>query len=140
MRWIKHPSAYYRSAAVADIRDALGIDGYGAWWVLLERVAESWDGKSEPELRLPVNEWRSISGLKPKDLDLLLAILEEHAVLFCEIEERKMRVRAPILLQMQDDWTSGTRRNSGVTPEPHRSGSVQRQTENQIKKKTVIHV
>ena len=123
MRWIKHPSAYCRSAAVADIRDALGIAGYGALWVLLERVAESWDGKSEPELRLPVNEWRAMSGLKPKSLDLLLAILEEHAVFFCEIEERKMRVRAPILLQMQDDWTSRTRRNSGVTSEPHRSGS-----------------
>lgn len=123
MRWIKHPSAYCRSAAVADIRDALGIAGYGALWVLLERVAESWDGKSEPELRLPVNEWRTMCGLKPKGLDLLLAILEEHAVLFCETEGRKMRVKAPILLQMQDDWTSRTRRNSGVMPEPHRSGS-----------------
>ena len=123
MRWIKHPSAYCRSAVVADIRDALGISGYGALWVLLERVAENWDGKSEPELRLPVNEWRAMSGLTQKNLDVLLAILAEHAVLSYEIEERKMRIRAPILLQMQDDWTSRTRRNSEVTPEPRRSAS-----------------
>ena len=117
MRWIKHPSACSRSAAVADIRDALALPDMAHCGCCLSAWPKVGTAKANRNCAC-----RSMSGLKPKSLDLLLAILEEHAVLFCEIEERKMRVRAPTLLQMQDDWTSRTRRNSGVTPEPHRSG------------------
>jgi hypothetical protein len=68
MRWIKHPSAFCRSAAMSEVRESLGPAGYGAAWLLLERIAESWSGKNEPELCLSEKEWRNSCGIFVKKL------------------------------------------------------------------------
>ena len=123
MRWIKHPSSFCRSAAMTDVREALGPAGYGATWLLLERIAEAWNGKTEPELRVSVREWAKTCGLSSKKLQELLNVLKNHAIIFAEIEESKLRLTAPILLELQDEWTGRTRKNSGVAPEPVGSDS-----------------
>lgn len=123
MRWIKHPSSFCRSAAMTDVREALGPAGYGAVWLLLERIAEAWSGKTEPELCVSVREWAKTCGLSAKKLQDLLDILEVHGIIFAENAESKLRLTAPILLELQDEWTGRTRKNSGVTPEPHGSDS-----------------
>ena len=118
MRWIKHPSSFCRSAAMTDVRETLG-----AVWLLLERIAETWSGKTEPELCVSAREWARTCGLSAKKLQDLFGILENHGIIFSKDEGSKLRLTAPILLELQDEWTGRTRKNSASTPEPLVSNS-----------------
>ena len=76
MRWLKHPGGFCHSPAMSELRDALGFAGYGAFWVLLERIAETWNGQGEPELALTEKEWQVSCGFSPKQFRLFLEILQ----------------------------------------------------------------
>lgn len=118
-----------------DVRETLGSAGYGAMWLLLERIAEEWDGTIDPELRLSVKEWRKTCGFSAKKLQDLLKVLQNYGIIFAETDENKLCLTAPILLTLLDEWTSRNRKNSGVAPEPLRSHSgIQTEQEPDINK------
>jgi hypothetical protein len=123
MRWFKHQSVMGRSPAMSELRSVLGLAGYGALWLLLERVAEVWDGSGEPDLCLPECDWRASCGLSTKKFQIFTEILQKHDIIRMEQCGSLLRLKAPILLQLQDEWTRKTRKNSGVATEPIRSDS-----------------
>ena len=123
MRWIKHPSSFCRSEAMTEVREALGTEGYGAVWLLLERIAEPWEGKVDPELRVSISEWKRTCGISLKKLQVLLDILQEHGIIFTENNQNKLRLAAPIILEFKDESTRKTRKNFGITPESFRKDS-----------------
>lgn len=137
MRWIKHPSNFSRSAAMSEVREKCGAAGYGAVWMILERIAENFDAselKIEPELCISEKEWRLSCGLSATKLQDLLEILQNHSVIFSENGNSRLRLTAPILLQLQDESTRKARKNSGVAPEPCRSDSGLQQTTTEQKR------
>lgn len=116
---------------MSEVRETFGPAGYGAVWLLLERIAESWSGsalESEPELCLSLKEWTKTCELSGKKLQELLTILQQHNILRAEIVGNRVLLQAPILLELQDEWTSRTRRNSKATTEPLGSNSGIQQT------------
>jgi hypothetical protein len=123
MRWIKHPSGMGHHPAMSELRSVLGLAGYAALWLLLERVAETWNGVDEPELCLPEREWRVSCGFSAKKFQIFAEILQKHSIIRIEKCDSLLRLKAPILLQLQDEWTRKTRKNSGVDPESLRSHS-----------------
>jgi hypothetical protein len=129
MRWIKHPCNFSRSAAMSKIRERFGPAGYGAVWLMLERIAEDFavsGQKMEPDLCLSEKEWRFSSGLSTQKLQNLLEVLQNHGVIFAENREKRIRLTSPILAQLQDEWTRRTRKNSGATQEsPQNSHSIE---------------
>ena len=108
---------------MTDVLETLGPSGYGATWLLLERIAGEWDGKTEPELQLSHKSWKKACGLSTRKLQELFKILENHGIIFSKNEENKTLLSAPILLELLDEWTTRTRKNSGVFPEPLPSDS-----------------
>jgi len=134
MRWIKHPSNFSRSAAMSEVRERCGPAGYGAFWMLFERIAENFEGisqQSEPTLCFSEKEWRNSCGLSSKKLHDLLNILQKHHVIFTKIADSRLCLEAPILLRLQDESTRKARKNSGVLPEPCRNDSGLQQTTEQ---------
>lgn len=123
MRWIKHPSAFSRSATMADVLEALGPSGYGATWLLLERIAESWDGSTEPELRISMKQWKQACYLSARKFEDLLGILKDHGIVFSKSDGDKLSLTAPILVELRDESTRKAGRNSGTTPEYSRKDS-----------------
>ena len=139
MRWIKHPSMFCRSPAMSDVLHIAGPAGYGAVWLILERIAEVWDGQGEPSLRLSEKEWRNICRIPAKKLQNLFEILEEHAVIVVENDAGVLRLIAPILLELQDEWTSRVRKRAGVTPEQlgsHSGTETEQESERDKDRKT----
>lgn len=140
MRWIKHPSSFCRSAAMTDVREALGPAGYGATWLLLERIAEAWNGQNEPELRVSMREWTKTCGISTKKLHELIGVLENHGIILSKSDGSKLRISASILLELQDEWTSRTRKNSGADREPLETHSGIQQIKPEKEKNKDIHV
>lgn len=136
MRWIKHPSTFSRHAAMLELRDILGPAGYGAAWLLLERIAEAWDGNGEPELCLSLQEWKYVCGVSSQKFQKLIEILQQHTIIQTENVRFRLLVKASILLQLQDEWTRRVRQNSKVTPELVGSHlGAQTETDNRRKKR-----
>ena len=100
-----------------ELRDILGPAGYGAAWLLLERIAEAWDGNGEPELCLSLQEWKYVCGVSSQKFQKLIEILQQHTIIQTENVRFRLLVKASILLQLQDEWTRRVRQNSKVTPE-----------------------
>ncbi len=127
---------------MSEVRESLGPAGYGAVWLLLERIAESWSGPAlgnEPGLCISAKEWAKTCELSSKKLHELLEILKNHSIILSESVNSKLCLKAPILLELQDDWTSRARRNSGVTPEQLGSDSGIQQTRTEKEKNTDRH-
>ncbi|GHV49907.1 hypothetical protein FACS1894168_0330 [Deltaproteobacteria bacterium] len=119
MRWIKHPCNFSRSAAMSEVREKFGPAGYGAVWLILERIAEDFGvspQKTEPDLCLSEKEWRYSSGFSTQKLKNLLEILQNHSVILVETGENRIRLQSPILAQLLDEWTKRARKNSGAAP------------------------
>ena len=108
---------------MSEVRESLGPAGYGAAWLLLERIAESWSGKNEPELYLSEKEWRNSCGISVKKLHELLEIMQNHEIIAVETINSRLLLKAPILLSLQDEWTSRQRKNSGAAPDSLESDS-----------------
>ena len=131
MRWIKHPSNFSRSAAMSEVREKCGPAGYGAFWMLFERIAENFEGISQnsaPELCISEKEWRYSCGLSAKKLHDVLKILQSHGLIFTKNSDSRLCLEAPILLQLQDESTRKARKNSGMAPESCRNDSGLQQT------------
>lgn len=135
MRWFKHVSGIGRSPAMSELRSVLGLAGYGALWLLLERIAEAWDGSGEPDLCLPEREWRVSCDFSAKKFQILTEVLQKHGIIRMEQSGSMLRLQAPILLQLQDEWTRKARKNSGVPPEPiQRHSGIQTEAYPEIEK------
>jgi hypothetical protein len=132
MRWIKHPSNFSRSAAMCEVRETLGPSGYGAFWMIVERIAENFEANSQetmPGLCISEKEWRNSCGLSAKKLHDLLEILKNHGMIFLENAAPRYRLTAPFLLRLQDESTRKARKNSGIVPESRGNDSGPQQTE-----------
>ncbi len=123
MRWFKHLSGIGRSPAMSELRSVLGLAAYGAFWLLLERIAEAWDGSGEPDLCLPEREWRLCCDCSAKKFQMLMEFLQKRDIIRMEQCGSLLRLKVSMLLQLQDEWTRKSRKNSGAPPEPGRSDS-----------------
>jgi len=115
MYWLKHYCNFSRSAAMSEVREKFGAAGYGAVWLILERIAEDFavtPQKTEPDLCISEKEWRHSCGLSAKKLHDLLEILQNHGVISTEKRENRIRIKSAILAQLLDEWTKRTRKKS----------------------------
>ena len=120
MRWIKHPCNFSRSAAMSEVRERFGAAGYGAVWLILERIAEDFavtPQKTEPDLCISEKEWRFSCGLSAQKLQNLLEVLQNHGVISTEKHENRIRMKSSILAQLLDEWTKRTRKKTDSCPE-----------------------
>lgn len=142
MRWIKHFSDFSQTKAMTNVLEKLGTSGYGATWILLERIAATCDSKSEPELKLSIKAWKKACGLSPKKLQDLLGILEIHEIIFSKFDGNKLTLVAPILVNIRDEWSKRKSKNSGAAQEsfPSDSGTkTEQQSEERNKEQNKTH-
>ena len=138
MRWIKHPCNFSRSAAMSEVRERFGAAGYGAVWLILERIAEDFavtPQKNEPDLCISEKEWRISCGLSAQKLKVLLEVLQNHGVISTEKNENRIRIKSPILAQLLDEWTKRARKKPEACSENPRPEQTREDVDKNIKDK-----
>lgn len=60
--------------------DRFGLEGYGAFWVMVEVIAENMTQCGFPELSLPEKSWRKFIQFPPKKFHLFLDFLREKEI------------------------------------------------------------
>lgn len=127
MKWFKHPKNLWGHPVVAEIRGELGIHGYGAVCLILEKIAGPWKHNPKdavvPFLALPMKEWQQLLGFSPKKFKKFMEICENPDFIQLKIDRKMIRVEAAILLIYHDEYSRKRKENSGQTPESARTNS-----------------
>ena len=122
MRWFTHPHNLWLYPMVAEVRAELGLHGYAAVCLILERVAEVWnikkgDPPTMPELSLPFRDWQRLLEFSPKKFQKFMEICQNDSFIHMKIEQKMVCVKAPILLEWRDEYTDKQLQKSRQAPD-----------------------
>ena len=116
MRWFKHLSIASEDEKLAEILDTHGAEGYGVYWLIVEKIAFLMDGTDRTVARYSVKKWSKFCGKSPKVFRKFLESFQELSLFNVEISENNsdfLEIDCPTLLKFRDEYT----KKSGVTPD-----------------------
>lgn len=144
MRWMKHLSVAHSDPAIATILEALGPEGYGIYWLMLEHVALSIEKDSDtiPSRTHSAVEWSNICHCSARRLRQFCEISTELR-LICSTSVAELRqfgsrrvadrlqIDIPKLLKYRDEYS----KRSGESPSQDREQSREQKESTTEKKK-----
>jgi hypothetical protein len=102
LKWFKHFSNACKSLKINSMIDDLGIKGYGYYWLLVEVLAENFDGENI-NIELHYVELSSRIRIKSKSkLIQFLQKMESHSLLSFSNSGEFFSISFPILKELQD--------------------------------------
>jgi hypothetical protein len=113
MRWMKHMSRAHEDEAMAELIAEYGPEGYGVWWIILEKIAAQMDKTQKCYCRYPVRNWATSCGISPKKFRKIAEKLSKLGKVEVSFEENFCSIACLNLLKFRDEYT----KKSGQTPD-----------------------
>lgn len=136
MKWFKHFSDAHDDEIMDQMIERFGVESYGVWWIILERIAYQMGDSNKTSVTYPAKTWRKVTKISPQKLKKVVSFLQENKKLFLETSEDLITIDCPKLLEIRDEWTKRQSKHSGVSQESLGSFSVtDTDTEEDIKNK-----
>ena len=126
MKYFNHMTSSAEDEKHEILIDKAGLAGYGAYWIVLEKVASQIRRESiSTSLALSWRNWARYLRSSTKKSQFLLKSAQEAGLLQLTEEGSMVRVDIPNLLKYADEYTRKLRTNSRLTPDklPTESGS-----------------
>lgn len=102
MKWVKHYYNASYSVELNELVDTFGLEGYARYWLVLELLAEKFDGESI-KFTLHFEEISRKVRIKfAKKLETFMQKLPKSCITFKKIREKVYEIEAPILLNLMD--------------------------------------
>lgn len=125
MRWLKHLSCAHEDELMAELIEEFGPEGYGVWWIILERIAASMGESEKTSLRYSARNWASSCRISEnRFIEIVTYLSENHPTFRAKITEKHVTIECPNLLKYRDEYS---RRNkkivSGQSPDKLRTMS-----------------
>jgi len=109
VKWIQHYSHAGRDEVLSGLRDRFGTEGYGAWWLIVETIAEQIHDNPRDFAEYSLKKWREITGISTKKLQKILNFLEKNEKISVENSAKDgivcLRIRIPKILKIADEYT-----------------------------------
>ena len=128
MKWFKHMSSSADDEAMSMLIDEYGIEGYGIYWAIVEKIASQMDGSGRCSARYSVQRWASFARISPRKLQKVVSFLAnrdnfptKEPVFFAIKKGKHIEIECRNLLNYQDEYTRKRRKNSGQTPDKLRT-------------------
>lgn len=113
VRWFKHMTGSHNDESLCRMMDKFGLEGYGAYWVVLEAIAAQCDKSDKTSITLSVKNWRKIVPFAPQKLTKWLAFAQQLTLFSVEISENLVKVSCPKLLKYRDEYSERRAKKSG---------------------------
>lgn len=117
MKWFKHYSDAYSNLKLRIIRQEFKGDGYGAYWLCLELVAQQGDTNFEISKE---KQWKKILefelGIKEEKLELILTKFAELGLIDLQ-KFQKGILSIPKMIEYQDEYREKVGRKSRQHPD-----------------------
>jgi len=141
MRWFKHLSQAAEDEKLSEILELYGAEGYGIYWIILEKIAFLMDGTEKTTARYSVKKWSKFCGKSPKVFRKFLESFQKlllFRVEICQNNSDFLIIDCPNLLKYRDEYS----KKSGQPPDklPKESGvspDQETETETETDKKKV---
>ena len=110
------------------MKDEFGMAGYGAYWAILEAIAEQMTPENDtPKLQLSVKNWRKITEFSPKKFQLFVTFLQKNGLFEVKCDGVMVGISCPNLLKIRDEYSRKANKKgnelSGQCPPPSVSPS-----------------
>ncbi len=143
MRWFKHLSKASEDEKLSEILDEFGPEGYGIYWLILERIAFLMEkGSDRTSARYSLKKWAKFCGKSPKVFRKFLGFFSKLSLFNVEICEKNsdfIIIECRNLLKYRDEYSKKSgqppdndRTNSGATPDQ------ETETETELEKKLFV--
>jgi hypothetical protein len=139
MRWFKHISLSQNDETLCELMDKFGAEGYGVWWLILEKIAQLMDETERTFGRFSLKVWANSAKVSVKKFQSITTFLEKKQTFLLKLEDGYLTIDCPKLLKYRDEWSEKKSRESkklgsksGATPEKlplDRDRETQAQTE-----------
>jgi len=131
MRWFKHLTKSRNDEKLVKLQDEFGAAGYGAYWIILEVIAENMDSDMDkncpPCVELSLKRWSKFVGFSPKKCQKVVEFLSNLELITLKVSGQNYRIGCPNLLKYKDEYT----RKSGHKEQKY-PDSVRHQSQRQI--------
>jgi hypothetical protein len=124
MKWFKHYYNASYSVSLSELIDEVGVSGYGHYWLLLELLAEKYDGESTTFIMHFEEISRKVRIKFRKKLETFIQKLPESCITFEEIRPKVYKIEAPIMLELQGRDFKKARSKSGNTAPKNKSKDI----------------
>ncbi|MDA8121412.1 MAG: hypothetical protein M0Z38_02450 [Deltaproteobacteria bacterium] len=122
MKYICHMTIAHDDSKLQALRDKHGLAGYGAYWIVLEKIAAQMTKESpEPKLSLSLKKWSLHLDIRPTFTSKLLRTCNELGLISVQSSGEVWTLSVSNLLKYGDEYTRKLRRVSGQTPDKLRS-------------------
>lgn len=150
MRWFKHMTNSHDDEILASLFDEFGLEGYGFWWLLLEKVASLMDETDRTFAEYPIKKWRKTFGISLGKFNKLTTYLELSGRLSKQTRDNVVRIEIPNLAKYRDEYTQRRKKTppenrdklpipigtmSGQTPEQDAEAETELDAEEKKKQK-----
>lgn len=123
MRWFKHISNSHNDEILSELMDEFGAEGYGVWWLILEKIAQLMDESDRTSARFSVKLWASFAKVSAKKLQNIVNFLEKKQRFLINREGNYLTIDCPKLLKYRDEWTERLSKRAKKTHEKLPSNS-----------------
>jgi hypothetical protein len=133
VKWIKHQSNAHKGNLLQELYAEFGRHkGYAVYWLLVEYLADKWDGCSEPSFKVSEPELRKFLGVSKKFLRSFSEVFEKLPRNSFKVSEKFVEIKFPKLLEIRhrDALNASTR----LELCQHKSGGEEKRRE---KKRTL---
>jgi hypothetical protein len=97
--------------------DEFGLEGYGAYWLLLEAIAEQCDDSDNVTISMSPQNWRKVLPFYPQRLAKFAQCLGNLQLFSVEVSNSLITISCPKLLKYRDEYTDRKSKKSGVCRE-----------------------
>lgn len=106
VKWLKHYSNAYLSNSLTEILAQYGPQGYGRYWLLLEKMCEKFDGETDDVFVFNAATLKVHLGFhKDQDLIKFLSTLNQVGIMSHTSRDQVIEIKSDILLRLQGrDW------------------------------------
>jgi len=105
MRWFKHMCASQNDEILSELMDEFGAEGYGVWWLVLEKIAHLMDETDRTFARFSVKVWANSARISVKKFQNIVKFLEKKERFYLKMDGQFLTITCPNLLKYRDEWT-----------------------------------
>ena len=109
MRWFKHLTKSRNDEKLVKLQDEFGTAGYGAYWIILEVIAENMDSGMDkncpPCVELSLKRWSKFVGFSPKKCQKVVEFLSNLGLITLKVSGHSLKIGCPNLLKYKDEYT-----------------------------------
>ena len=118
MKYINHMTIAHDDSKIQALRDKHGLAGYGAYWVIVEKIAAQVRPESpEPELTLSLKKWALHLDIRPVFAAKLIRTQHELGLISVRTNGEVWTLSAPNVLKYADEYTKKVGIKSRQSPD-----------------------